>query len=387
VKLRRQLPVYSPLTLGAVAAAAGAVATGSGPAELERRLCTAFGSAAVVLTDCGTSALALALRAAGRPAALPAYGCYDLATAADGAGVDVLLYDVDPRTLGPDFESLEAVLRAGAGTVVVASLFGLPIDLDVVTRQVIQAGAVLVEDAAQAIGMSWHDRPAGATGTYGVLSFGRGKGVTGGGGGALLLNTPEAVAARDNLPTLVHPGRGLKAVAALAAQWALARPSLYAIPAALPLGLGQTRYLPVSPPAGISPAAAAAVVRTLSLAPADVALRQRNASRLIGTVKAGRRLHVVEPADGGRPSYLRLPVIDPLGGGRFAEADASSLGVMPGYPLALCDLNGFGGRIRNPGTRFSGARALAAGLGTLPTHSLLTEADLLRLEEWLRRVG
>ena len=64
----------------------------------------------LLLTDSGTSALALALQRAARerpgPAALPAFCCYDIATAADVAGVPFVLYDVDPETLGPDPASL-----------------------------------------------------------------------------------------------------------------------------------------------------------------------------------------------------------------------------------------------------------------------------------------
>ena len=78
-----------------------------------------FGSRDVLLTDSGTSALALALRmaVAARPdrptVALPAWACYDLATAADAADVGVVLYDLDPATLGPDWASLDRALSAG----------------------------------------------------------------------------------------------------------------------------------------------------------------------------------------------------------------------------------------------------------------------------------
>src|SRR4029077_10244446 len=66
------------------------------------------------------------------PVALPAYCCYDLATAVDAAGVSFVLYDVEPSTLGPDERSLRAALSAGAGTVVVAHLYGVPVDMNAV---------------------------------------------------------------------------------------------------------------------------------------------------------------------------------------------------------------------------------------------------------------
>ena len=75
------------------------------------------------------------------------------------------------------------------------------------------------------------------------MSFGRGKGVTGGRGGALLVN-PGWRGGSDESPLL--PGiRGVMEVPALKAQWLLARPWLYRIPASLPfLGLGDTVYRP-----------------------------------------------------------------------------------------------------------------------------------------------
>lgn len=385
---RRQLPVYSPLTLGAVAAAARTMVSGPGAeaAELERLLRGAFGSAAVVLTDSGTSALTLALRAssAGRAVALPAYGCYDLATAADGAEASILLYDVDPHTLCPDLVSLEAALKGGAGVVVVAAFFGVPIDLDAVTSLAHRHGAVIVEDAAQGIGMTWRGRVAGSMGAFGVLSFGRGKGVTGGGGGALLLRDTEAVAAfQSSNPAIQAPARASNIVIGLLAQCALARPSIYALPSALPLGLGQTHYRTASPPRRIAAPSCAAVLRTWPLGPDEVALRRVNAARLLTAAQESPRLRTVSPVPGGEASFLRLPLIASAGEAPFAAHRAARLGIMPGYPLALADLAGFVDRVRNRSLAFPGARELAARLGTLPTHTRLRESDLQRLERWL----
>jgi dTDP-4-amino-4,6-dideoxygalactose transaminase len=365
--------------------------SGEAAGTLEELLRKTFGTPALLLTDSGTSALTLALGAAATPpaprlVALPAYGCYDLATAVDGARVDVHLYDVDPRSLGPDLGSLESALRSGARTIVVASLYGMPIDLDSVRELAARYGAVLVEDAAQAVGMTWHDRPAGSVGALGVLSFGRGKGVTGGGGGALLLNDEKIKVSALSLERRGNP-RGLKVVVGLIAQWALARPELYALPSLLPLGLGETRYHPPATIGAASPAACAAVLRTLPLGLAEVAIRRRNASRLFEAASQRSRFTAIPGVKGGNPSFLRLPLIASEGSAPFTVRSASGLGIMPGYPLALCDLPGFAGRVKNRSDAFTGARTLAARLGTLPTHSRLSESDLERLELWIHGRG
>jgi hypothetical protein len=91
--------------------------------------------------------------------------------------------------------------------------------------------------------------------------------------------------------------------------------------------------------------------------------------------------------EASEPGNLRLPVVaegpsDPP----FETAAAFRLGIMPGYPRALCDLEGFRHRIINAGDPFPGARLLAARLGTLPTHSRLRARDVVALTSWLDRL-
>ena len=274
---------------------------------MQRRLAERFAGAAVLRTDSGTSALRLALHALGvartGPVALPAYCCYDIATAADGAGVPVLLYDLDPLTLGPSLPSLAAALEAGAQAVVAVHLYGVPADLGEICRLAEQHRALVVEDAAQGAGMTWEGRPAGATGSLGVLSFGRGKGCTGGGGGALLANDAAgeralAVARHE----LARASGGGDRLAAAAAQWLLARPSLYGIPASLPfLGLGETMYREPTPPSAPPAATAGILAATWEAAERENRIRRRNGIRLQEHVVAGWRAGAGRhPASGRR---------------------------------------------------------------------------------------
>jgi len=394
VSLRRQLPAYSPLPLDAVIAGLKATVFGARGARqrLTERLEDRFHPREVWLTDSGTSALTLALLAAarrrpGRPVALPGYGCYDLATAADGADVGVILYDLDPSTLGPDWDSFQDVLNQDPAALVIVHLYGIPVDLDTAVAKARAAGVLLVEDAAQAAGMTWKGTPAGAVGSFGVLSFGRGKGVTGGRGGALLVNDPEANCALGDLAGQIGPPRrGASELLPLVAQWMLARPEVYALPASLPfLGLGDTPYFPVRPRRQASDSSCAVLDRTWGYAGSEVETRQRNAARLLEAVRARKQFREVVGAKGGEASYLRLPLLAPPDVAAFAGRRTRALGVMPGYPTSLADLEGFARRLREPERLVPGARTLARQLGTLPTHSRLTETDLKALEWWLTR--
>jgi len=155
--IRHQAPATSPISLREIRAACGAVAFGTPRARretLERAVADALGAERAVLTDSGTGALILALRAAapkGGAVALPAYGCYDLATACDGAGVDVILYDVERDTLGPDLDSVTRALGRGARAVVSAPPYGFATNTPGVRRLCDEHGVPMIEDIAQCL--------------------------------------------------------------------------------------------------------------------------------------------------------------------------------------------------------------------------------------------
>lgn len=379
------------MPLRAVVASVGGLLGESRKARtsVESEVARAYGARDLLLTDSGTGALSLAIRAcrAGMPdvaVALPAYSCYDLATAADGAGAPVLLYDVDPATLAPDAGSLRSALARGARVIVLVHLYGVPVDPAPIRTEAHRHGAWLIEDAAQGAGASIHGQPLGSFGDLAVLSFGRGKGNTAGRGGALLARDERGsrllASARE---LLLPPARRLKDVVQLKAQWLLARPSLYAIPASLPwLRLGETIYRRPGPVRGLSAVAARTLAVTWALGEREAAVRRAHAERLLAKRATG--LAPVRIPDGAQAGYLRLPFLaSPRARSAAGLGEARRLGIMPGYPQALCDLAGFGERVLNRADAFSGARLLAQRLITLPTHSLLEEADMARLEAWL----
>jgi dTDP-4-amino-4,6-dideoxygalactose transaminase len=382
----QQPPVHSPLSAADVVRAVPAAlgAGGDARAELEAVLRADFAADSVTLCGSGTEALVLALRLATRahPAgeavvALPAFCCRDAAPAACAADVRIALYDVDPTTLGPDLDSLEAVLRAGAHAVVVAPLYGLPVAWDAVERLAASYGAVVVEDAAQGHGAAWRGTPLGALGAISVLSFGRGKGWTGGGGGALLLRGEPARAA----PVLESGGgvlRESRLLAASLAQAALGRPALYGLPAALPwLHLGETRYREVGEPGTLPRAAATLLLASRDAAAGEARQRRAHAAALLealGDIPGGR---TCAPVAAGAPGHLRLPVCLTRGAARVTtRRDARQLGLSPSYPTSLAELVPVRARLLAAGQRgWPGARRLVQELATLPTHSRVTVGE------------
>ena len=383
--LRRQPPVHSPLTLPALARGARhALRLPPDPrprlAELLRRRFHAQGA---VLYGSGTEALEVALRIAeqivGRsaPVALPAFSCFDVASAAVAVEARISLYDIEPSTLGPDLDSLGRRLAEGARVVVLAPLYGVPIDFDAMERILRPYDAVAIEDAAQGQGAEWCGRPLGALGPLSVLSFGRGKGWTGGRGGVLLLGRRCPVIGTADVGRDAPWSSEFKAVLTASAQWALGRPETYALPAALPwLGLGESRYRDAPPPSRMSRAAAALIEGTLAAADCQAALRRANGEVLLAGISFGHHVQPVRPPEGGSAGFLRLPVRLSRGLAGFDDRRrALRLGVAPSYPAPLGALGPVQARLAWPRSDCPGAEELAQRLVTLPTHSFLTPRE------------
>jgi hypothetical protein len=396
--LRHQLAVYSPISFRALAAAAAApLGWGSDPLDvLESLLRREYAADDVLLCGSGTQALQLAIHAARAEAsgkfgqdaivALPAFSCFDVASAAIGAGGPVALYDLDPLSLSPDLASVERVLEAGARIVVVAPLYGIPVDWEAIEGVASAHGARLIEDAAQGHGATYREEPLGALSEISTLSFGRGKGWTGGSGGAVLVRRLQGLV----WPPLEQPPRfDLGTVLRLDAQFALGRPALYGLPRSLPgLDLGETVYHPPRRPTGLSRAAAGAVIATRSESLREADHRRGTGAWLRAQVQDNRALRGIAVGAAGSPGFLRFPVLAQRGFAGFADQTAAlRCGIAPSYPRRLSDLPELAPLLVNSDSHFPGASRLVDQLITLPAHSLLSAADRVILSRLIREYG
>jgi pyridoxal phosphate-dependent aminotransferase EpsN len=122
---------------------------------------------------------------------------------------------MDPDLLG---EALHAGRAAGRPykAVITVDLYGQCADYDRIAPLCEEYGAVLIEDAAEALGATYRDRPAGSFGKAAVLSFNGNKIITTSGGGAMVTDDAEwaaksrflATQARDPAPHYQHSELG-----------------------------------------------------------------------------------------------------------------------------------------------------------------------------------
>ena len=116
-------------------------------------------------------------------------------------------WNMDPVALEKAFE-----LYPDVKLVVCAELYGFPGRIDLIRDICHKHGALLIEDAAEAMGAYLNDQPCGSFGDYAAISYNGNKIITGSSGGCLLTNSLEdankarkwSTQARENAPWYQH---------------------------------------------------------------------------------------------------------------------------------------------------------------------------------------
>jgi pyridoxal phosphate-dependent aminotransferase EpsN len=177
----------------------------------EREVAARVGVAHAVALNSGTAALHLAAQLVGvRPGdevLVPTLTFVASANAFVYAGARPVFVDVDATTWTLDPELLREELAAGAArgrlprAVVVVDLYGQCADYDRILSLCAEHRVAVIDDAAEALGATYRGKAAGAFGRFGVLSFNGNKIITTSGGGMLLSDDAEAIAAARHLAT------------------------------------------------------------------------------------------------------------------------------------------------------------------------------------------
>lgn len=181
--------------------ASGRVVQGAEVAAFEEEFSTLVEGRHCVAVNSGTSALHLAMLAAGvgpgDEVVVPSFTFAASANAVAMTGARPVFADIDPATYCLDPESVSAALTPRTVAVMPVHLFGQPAGLagdhglDALCRR---HGLLMVEDACQAHGATSAGRPAGAWGRLAAFSFYATKNMTTGEGGMVV--TDDAALAR-----------------------------------------------------------------------------------------------------------------------------------------------------------------------------------------------
>ena len=165
--------------------------------EVEKITCEKVGCKYAVALSAGTAALHLAVKAAGVKPGDKVF-CSDMTFDATvnpvvyEGGVPVFIdseyetWNMDPKALEKAFEMYPEVK-----VVVLVHLYGTPCKWDEIKEICDRHNAIIIEDAAEALGATYKGRPCGQLGNYNAISFNGNKIITGSSGGMFLTDDLE----------------------------------------------------------------------------------------------------------------------------------------------------------------------------------------------------
>jgi hypothetical protein len=125
---------------------------------------------------------------------LPAYTCFKVVRAIQAANWQPIFVDIDLATGAMLHEDVAKTLdrQQGAKVLLLTHLHGVPNDMAPLVCAARNAGAVIVEDCAMAQGALHQGKLVGSLGDWAIYSFGLGKVLSLGAGGALTVNATLA---------------------------------------------------------------------------------------------------------------------------------------------------------------------------------------------------
>jgi perosamine synthetase len=103
-------------------------------------------------------------------------------------GATPVFADIDARSWGVSPQSFADLITPHTKAAIVVDLYGSMPDWDELAAIAGRRGVSLIEDAAEAVGSRWRDRPAGSFGVMSAFSFHGSKTLTTGEGGMLVLD-------------------------------------------------------------------------------------------------------------------------------------------------------------------------------------------------------
>jgi dTDP-4-amino-4,6-dideoxygalactose transaminase len=199
-----QIPFNRPYAVGSeLDYVAEALAHGqlSGNGEITRR-CAAWledrtGTTRALLTHSCTGALEMAALLADLgpddEVIMPSFTFPSTANAFALRGATAVFVDVCEETLNIDPARVEDAVTPRTRAIVPVHYSGIACDMDAICAIAAEAGAIVIEDAAQGIMASYRGRALGSIGALGTFSFHETKTLSSGEGGALLVNDPDLV--------------------------------------------------------------------------------------------------------------------------------------------------------------------------------------------------
>ena len=170
---------------------------------LERELCAALQYPHAIGLSSGTDAVLAALMALdvgpGDEVITPTYSFFATAGCVVRVGARPVLVDSEPGTFNIDTRAAIAAITPRTKAIIPVHLFGQSAEMAPIMEAANQRGIPVIEDAAQAIGCTYHGRPTGTIGAIGCFSFFPSKNLGAFGDAGFVTATDAAIAKKLRL--------------------------------------------------------------------------------------------------------------------------------------------------------------------------------------------
>jgi len=117
---------------------------------------------------------------------IPSFTIISCVTPVIESGATPVLVDCDPKTFNSSPEQIISAITPRTKAIMLVHIYGLPVDADPILAIAKENGIKVVEDAAEAIGLDYKNRPCGSLGDISAFSFYPNKHITTGEGGMIL---------------------------------------------------------------------------------------------------------------------------------------------------------------------------------------------------------
>ncbi|MGD2109959.1 MAG: DegT/DnrJ/EryC1/StrS family aminotransferase, partial [Phycisphaerae bacterium] len=168
-------------------------------AELESSVSARCGGVYAVAVNSGTDALLCALMALGighgDEVIMPPFTFFATAGSVHRVGAKPVFVDIDPKTFNIDPAKIEPAITEKTKAIIPVHLYGRCAEMDEINAIARRHRLMVIEDAAQAIGATYRERPACSLAHLACLSFYPTKNLGGFGEGGMILAGDEKLAA------------------------------------------------------------------------------------------------------------------------------------------------------------------------------------------------
>jgi dTDP-4-amino-4,6-dideoxygalactose transaminase len=315
---------------------------------------------------------------------IPSFNCYSVPSAIYRAGLTVVPCDIDLGSLSFNMVELEKLLERHSDQVLAVfatHFWGLPIDISELKKRINDPFIYIIEDAAQAMGSSFKNKPVGTFGDIGIFSLSRGKALSAGEGGIIITDNKKVANSIHSVLEGVSEYSSIQIAKLILTNLVLSiciNPWIFWLPKMLPfLKLGETLFEPDFPLLKLNGFQAGLLRnwrKKLICLLNDRALR---GALYKEQLKQCNNIELFAPYwDNEKVSCIRYPIIvknRALREKLLFESNRQGLGISPTYPDTVNSIKEI-----NVSLNLSSENAhyLINHIVTLPCHPLVTKKDI-----------